>query len=74
MIMKGVDEPGKYLDTKQRYNEIAVLKAKLNKNSLANQADNMGQAMSKTLNNMNGNLLGSFLSKVQKVKKVMGRQ
>ena len=72
--MKGVDEPGKYLDTKQRYNEIAVLKAKLNKNSLANQADNMGQAMSKTLNNMNGNLLGSFLSKVQKVKKVMGRQ
>ena len=72
--MKGVDEPGKYLDTKQRYNEIAVLKAKHNKNSLANQADNMGQAMSKTLNNMNSNLLGSFLTKVQKVKKVMGRQ
>ena len=40
--MKGVEEPGKYLDTKQRYNEIAVLKAKINKNTIANQVDNMG--------------------------------
>ena len=29
VIMKGVDEPGKYLDEKQRYNEISVLKAKI---------------------------------------------
>ena len=74
VIMKGVDEPGKYLDKKHRYNEIAVMKAKVKSGSLANQADNVGQAMSKTLNNANSNLLGSFLQKVKNVKKVMGRQ
>ena len=62
VIMKGMDEPGKYLDEKMRYNEMAVLKAKLKGQSLATAVDNVGQAMSKTLNNINNNLLGSFLS------------
>ena len=42
VIMKGVEEPGKYLDKKHRYNEIAIMKAKVKGGSLANQADNVG--------------------------------
>ena len=31
VIMKGVDDPGTYLDVKQRYNEIAVTRSKMKK-------------------------------------------
>ena len=64
VLMKGVEEPGRYLDKRQRYNEVAVMKARAKGHTVANQAGNVGQAMSQTLNGLNNNLLGGFLQTV----------
>ena len=64
VLMTGIEEPGKYLCKKQRYNENAVMKSRVKDHKLANQAGNVGQAMKNSLNDMNNNLLGGFLDSV----------
>ena len=64
VLMTGIEEPGKYLCKKQRYNENAVMKSRVKDHKLANQAGNVGQAMKNTLDGMNNNLLGGFLDSV----------
>ena len=66
VIMKGVEEPGKYLDEKQRYNEISVLKARLTKQTFmaTATAENVNQAMSSALNNMTSNM-DNFMTKIK---------
>ena len=64
VLMTGIEEPGKYLCRRQRYNEIAVMRSRVKDHKLANQAGHVGQAMKKTLGDMNNNLLGGFLDSV----------
>ena len=63
VLMTGVEDPNTFLNEKQRYNEIALFKAKMNRQKLVQTAEKVTQAMSTVLSNINTNMSG-FMTKI----------